>query len=70
MTRDEFIKLLKENLKPSAQMDFLLVGRLDDGKFVTAFLDIDDVCMNVDVDDPNNRNRGGIVFRVGKDLSN
>lgn len=69
MTRNEFIKLLKENLKPNAEMDFLLLGRLNDGKFVSVFLDIHDVCMNVDVDDPNNKNRGGIVFDIQEDLS-
>ena len=68
MTRDEFIKKLKDNLKPSAQIDFLLVGTLNDGRPVLAFLDINDVCMNVDVDDPKNKNRGGIVFKIQKDL--
>lgn len=67
MTRDEFIKLLKNNLKPNAQMDFLLIDKINGNDFV-GFLDIDDVCMNVDVDDPNNRNRGGIVFRTIKNL--
>jgi hypothetical protein len=69
MTRNEFIKLLKDNLKPNAQMDFLLIDRLKDGKFITAFLDIKDVCMNVDVDDPNNKNRGGVVFTIKEDLT-
>ena len=69
MTRNEFIKMLKENLKPNAEMDFLLVGKLGDGKFVTAFLDIRDVCMNVDVDEPENKNRGGVVFKIKEDLS-
>ena len=67
MTRDEFIKLLKNNLKPNTQMDFLLIDKINGNDFV-GFLDIDDVCMNVDVDDPNNRNRGGIVFRTIKNL--
>lgn len=67
MTRDEFIKLLKNNLKPNARMDFLLIDKINGNDFV-GFLDIDDVCMNVDVDDPNNRNRGGIVFRTIKNL--
>lgn len=65
MTRNEFIKLLKDNLKPSAQVDFLIC---DYKKPVVAFLDIKDVCMNVDVDDPDNRNRGGIVFTIKEDL--
>lgn len=66
MTRNEFIKLLKENLKPNAQMDFLIA---DCNKPIVAFLDVHDVCMNVDVDDPNNKNRGGIVFRIKEDLT-
>jgi len=65
MTRNEFIKLLKDNLKPNAQMDFLIA---DYKKPMVAFLDIHDVCMNADVDDPNNKNRGGIVFRIKEDL--
>ena len=67
MTRNEFIKMLKENLKPNAQMDFLLIDKIN-GKDFVGFLDIKDVCMNVDVDDPNNRNRGGVVFSVIKNL--
>ena len=66
MTRNEFIKLLKDNLKLNAQMDFLIC---DYKKPVVAFLDIKDVCMNVDVDDPDNKNRGGIVFTIKEDLT-
>ena len=66
MTRDEFIKLLKDNLKPNAQIDFLIA---DYNKPIIAFLDIHDVCMNVDVDDLNNYNSGGIVFRIKEDLT-
>ena len=40
MTRNEFIKLLKDNLKPNAEMDFLLIDRFDDGRPISAFLDI------------------------------
>lgn len=69
MKRNEFIKLLKDNLKPNAEMDFLLVGRLADGRFINAFLDVKDVCMNVDIDDPDNKNRGGIIFKVKTDLT-
>ena len=68
MTRNEFIKLLKDNLKPNAEIDFLLIDRFDDGRPISAFLDIKDVCMNVDVDDPNNKNRGGVVFNIKQDL--
>lgn len=66
MTRNEFIKLLKDNLKPNAQMDFLVC---DYKKPMVAFLDIHDICMNADVDDPNNKNRGGIVFTIKEDLT-
>lgn len=69
MTRNEFIAELKKNLKPNAQMDFLLIGEDKNGKFLNMFLDIRNITMNVDVDDPNNKNRGGIVFKVAKDLS-
>ena len=65
MTRDEFIKLLKENIEPNAEMDFLIC---DHNKPIVVFLKIDDVCMNADVDDPNNYNRGGVVFTIEKDL--
>lgn len=67
MTRNEFIKILKTNIKPNAQIDFLVI---DNNKPIVAFLDVDDVCMNVDVDDPNNYNRGGVVFTIKKDLIN
>jgi hypothetical protein len=68
MTRNEFIKLLKDNLKPNAEMDFLVFDRLEDGKYLRAFLDVRGVCMNADVDDPNNYNRGGIVFKIQKEI--
>lgn len=63
MTRNEFIKLLKGNLKPDTQMDFLVI---DINEPMAAFLEVDNVCMNVDVDDPNNKNRGGVVFKIKK----
>ena len=66
MTRDDFIKLLKKNLKPNAEMDFLIC---DYKKLMVAFLDIYNVCMNADVDDPDNKNRGGIVFIIKEDLT-
>ena len=68
MTRNEFIKLLKDNLKPNAEMDFLLIDRFDDGRPISAFLGIRSVGMNVDIDDPNNKNRGGVVFDIKLDL--
>lgn len=66
MTRNEFIKLLKDNIKPNAQMDFLVC---DCEKPMVAFLDIHDVCMSADVDDPDNKNHGGIVFTIKADLT-
>lgn len=63
MIRDEFIHMLEENLEPDAEMDFLVV---DVNMPLVAFLKIKDVCMNVDVDDPNNYNRGGVVFKIEK----
>lgn len=66
MTRNELIKLLKENLKPNAEIDFLVA---DHNPPIVAFLDVHHVCMNADVDDPNNKNRGGIVFTIKEVLS-
>ena len=68
MTRNEFIKLLKENLKPNAEIDFLLIDRFDDEQPISAFLDIRSVGMNADIDDLNNKNRGGVVFNIKQDL--
>ena len=65
MTRDEFIELLKENLKPDAEMVFLIA---DHNKPMVAFLDIEHVCMNEDVDDPRNYNLGGVVFTIKEEL--
>ena len=65
MTRNELIKLLKENLKPNAQIDFLIC---DYNKPMVAFLNIHDICMNADVDDPKNKNHGGIIFTIKEDL--
>ena len=68
MTRNELIEQLKKNLKPNAEVDFLLIDNLSNGGHITAFLDIRDVCMNVDIDDSNNKNRGGIVFKIKDEL--
>ena len=69
MTRNEFIRLLKDNLKPNAEMDFLLIDRFDDGWPINAFLDIRSVGMNADIDDSKNKNRGGVVFDIKLDLT-
>lgn len=55
----DFIRQLQENLKPNAEIDFLYI----DGKGGWEFLFVDNICMNADVDDPKNKNRGGVVFR-------
>ena len=69
MTRNEFIKLLKDNLKPNAEIDFLLIDRFDDGRPISVFLDIRSVGMNADIDDSKNKNRGGVVFDIKLDLT-
>ena len=68
MTRNEFIKLLKDNIKTDAEMDFLLIDRFDDGRHINAFLDIRSVGMNADIDDSKNKNRSGVVFDIKMDL--
>ena len=65
MTRDEFIKLLKENLEPNAEMNFLIC---DYEKPMATFLDIEHVGMYGDVDDPRNYNLGGVVFKIEEEL--
>ena len=67
MTRNEFIKLLADHLDPDAQIDFLVID-CDNDKPLVALLDIYQMCMNIDVDDPNNYNSGGIVFTIRKTL--
>ena len=69
MKRNEFIDFLKQNLKTKAELDFLLMGKLQDGRDIVAFLDVLDVGMNVDVDDPENQNHGGIVFKIKEELT-
>ena len=58
MTRDELIQMLKDNLEPNAEMDFLLIKDTE-----VYFMEVEHICMNNDIDDPANKNRGGIVFR-------
>lgn len=59
MKAKEFIKMLEDNLTPDAEMDFLCIGNSE-----AFWLDIISVNMNVDVDDPENRYRGGVVFSM------
>ena len=65
MTRNEFIELLQKNIKPDAEIDFLVC---DYEKSIVAFLKVEDVCMNADVDDTRNYNHGGVVFKIEKEL--
>lgn len=67
MTRDEFIYMLEENLASDAEIDFLISDRLN-GQYILAFLDIKNICMNADIDDLKNYNRGGIVFKIQEKL--
>lgn len=52
----EFINECTTKLKPDAEIDFYLIGR--------GFLKPISINMNVDIDDPSNRNRGGVVFEL------
>lgn len=65
MTRNELIKLLADHFEPDTQIDFLIC---DYNKPLVAFLDIEHMGKNIDVDDPDNYNRGGIVFTIRKTL--
>ena len=55
--------MLEENLASDAEMNFLIC---DYDKRMVAFLKVDDICMNVDIDDPRNYNSGGVVFSIEK----
>ncbi len=66
MTRNEFVKLLNEYIEPNAEIDFLVY---DNDKPIVAFLDVERVCMNEDVDDPNNYNSGCVVLTIKEDLT-
>lgn len=55
----DFIKRLSKNLKPDAEMNFLYIS--DDGSI--EFLSVFDICMSADVDDPKNKNAGGVVLQ-------
>jgi hypothetical protein len=63
----DFIQQLKDNLNPDAEIDFLLNSTLDSDERILAFLHVHSIGMNADIDDPDNVNRGGIVFDI-KDL--
>lgn len=58
MKAKELIKKLQNNLKDDAEVDFLLIGDNP------CWLKLCSVNMNADVDDPRNRNRGGLVFAI------
>ena len=54
----DFINQLEQNLDLDAELNFLFVDRTE-----WFWLDIEHICMNADVDDPKNKNQGGIVLR-------
>ena len=53
----EFIDQLYNNLNLDAELDFLCI---DYDKWF--WLDVRAINMNADIDDPDNKNRGGITF--------
>lgn len=58
----DFINQLEQNLDLNAELNFLFVDYTE-----WAWLDIENICMNADIDDPKNKNQGGIVFRKKND---
>lgn len=54
----DFINKLEQSLDLDAEINFLFIDYTD-----WFWLDIEHICMNVDVDVPENRNQGGVVFR-------
>lgn len=58
----DFINQLEQNLDLNAELNFLFIDYTE-----WFWLDIEHICMNADVDDPKNKNQGGIVFRKKKD---
>lgn len=54
----DFINKLEQNLDLNAEIEFLFVDYTE-----WCWLDIENICMNADIDDPDNKNRGGVVFR-------
>lgn len=54
----DFINQLEQNLDLNAEINFLFVDYTE-----WFWLDIENICMNADIDDPKNKNQGGIVFR-------
>lgn len=54
----DFINQLEQNLDLDAEINFLFVDYTE-----WCWLDIEHICMNPDVDDPDAINQGGIVFR-------
>lgn len=63
MTAKELVKQIQDNLEPDAELDFLIFDHKNN-KNDMFWGDIIDICMNVDVDDPNNYHRGGIIFET------
>ena len=62
MTAKQLATIIQRNLKEKAKMNFLL---LYDGK--PMWLDLVNVCMSADCDDPALRNEGAMVFTQKKE---
>lgn len=60
MKTKEFIDECKSKLKQDVEMDFYLIGH--------GFLKPISINMNADIDDPSNKNRGGVVFELLEEL--
>jgi len=61
MKAKDLVQRIQSNLKDDADVDFLLIDGTD-----LCWLDLRSVNMNADIDDPRNRNNGGLVFVVKK----
>ena len=62
MTAKQLATIIQRNLKENAKMNFLL---LCDGKPI--WLDLVNVCMSADCDDPTLQNEGAMVFTQQKE---
>lgn len=56
----EFISECSKKLDGNAKMDFYVVGY--------GFCEPISINMNADIDDPSNKNRGGVVFELVEEL--
>ncbi len=65
MKAKELIKVLQDRLEPNAELNFLCLN-LENYRDRMFWLDIMDIGMNVDIDDPGLRHRGGVTFTARK----